>query len=447
MSQKHYALFSVNDTQRVEEFSEKLAGLGWTIIATSKSYEILKKKNFPVVSVEDFAGTSANNFGFPPTLHPVIENALTSDSAEKPIELVYDITYGLEIGNDVGGHALLALAAKGNRLPVFSCKDMAAVVDLLEKDGKVSCEKRKELAEKAYSKIAEHYIRLATETSGSKREFLQIENDRELLNGENPYQRPAHLLKTTEDDPLALPRFHWLTGNIPCFVNLADADCILDTLCRLCAAFKINREKVPYVTIAAKHGNACGIGIDWVDPAKSIEKALWGNPLAIWGGEVAVNFPLDGDAAKLLYESKQRESIYKSPKWMLDFIMAPEFDSKAKEVLGQRKKTQLFENPHLKNPVLSPRSWLYRFVRGGVLRQAPHSYSLNLSEVRCVGKKISEHDKDSLIIAWGCSFTSNHGGNEVALAKDGQLLGAGGGPSTVEAAEIAINRGAKYHKG
>ena len=47
---------------------------------------------------------------------------------------------------------------------------------------------------------------------------------------------------------------------------------------------------------------------------------------------------------------------------------------------------------------------------------------------------------DSLITAWSVAYSSFHGGNEVTLAKDGKLIGVGGGPSTVEAAETAVNR-------
>ena len=120
--------------------------------------------------------------------------------------------------------------------------------------------------------------------------------------------------------------------------------------------------------------------------------------------------------------------------------------AEAIEVLGQRKNTRLLKNPNLAKPLLSKRSWVYRFVRGGVMRQPPHSYVLNLKKAKWVGGKPSSYNEDSLIIAWVCSFTSNHGGNEVALVKNGQLLGVGGGPSTIEAVDTAINRSTKYHK-
>ena len=61
-------------------------------------------------------------------------------------------------------------------------------------------------------------------------------------------------------------------------------------------------------------------------------------------------------------------------------------------------------------------------------------------------RPITEEEIDSIIIAWACAFTSFHGGNEIAIASGRQLLCAGGGPSTVDAAETAVQRGCKYGK-
>ena len=45
-----------------------------------------------------------------------------------------------------------------------------------------------------------------------------------------------------------------------------------------------------------------------------------------------------------------------------------------------------------------------------------------------------------MLIAWAASFTSFHGGNEVAIAKNGSLLTCAGGPSTVQAVSTAVQR-------
>lgn len=51
----------------------------------------------------------------------------------------------------------------------------------------------------------------------------------------------------------------------------------------------------PYIAVAGKHGNPCGAAIDWENPARAIKKALFGDPLAVMGGEVVVNFPITNE--------------------------------------------------------------------------------------------------------------------------------------------------------
>ena len=57
-----------------------------------------------------------------------------------------------------------------------------------------------------------------------------------------------------------------------------------------------------------------------------------------------------------------------------------------------------------------------------------------------IGEDISDDQKASLILAWACSWGSSLGGNEVALVKNLQLVGAGGGPATTIAATNSIQR-------
>ena len=47
---------------------------------------------------------------------------------------------------------------------------------------------------------------------------------------------------------------------------------------------------------------------------------------------------------------------------------------------------------------------------------------------------------DSMVVAWAVAWHSNHGGNEVSLVKDYDLLAVGGGPSTVDAIATALQR-------
>ena len=157
------------------------------------------------------------------------------------------------------------------------------------------------------------------------------------------------------------------------------------------------------------------------------------------------NFSVTSEIASLLYSSEKREKELGKKNWMLDIIVAPQIDLEGKNILKQRKNTKLFVNKSLIKPCHPTVPWVYRHVRGGILKQPGFSYILDLKKARWEGRIFQEDEIDSAIVAWACSFTSNHGGNEVAIANKGSLLGIGGGPSTVEAAEIAVQRSSRYH--
>jgi len=431
------ALFSLNDISYAEQFAEQLIKSGWDIIASSETVDLLRNKGLPVQDIADFTGVK-EDYGFPPTLHAKVEYALTANGQPR-IDLVYVIPYPLSNGNDVGGRTLLALAVKGGRIPVMSIGDMKRVVSEISETGEVSRALRLELADKACFEIAMHYSSLVA--NKEKYEFLSGRFSYDLLNGENPYQVPASaFVSEIEDDSLSLLNFKQVSGEAPCFTNIADADCILKTICLAAEAFILNTGLVRYLCVAAKHGNACGMGVSKVSSSKAVEKALFGDPRSIWGGEVITNFPVDEQLAEVFFKSERRERLLGDSSWMLDLVMAPSFTSEAISVLGKRKGRKLFENEALLSPSLKKSEFVYRTVRGGFLRQPPSTYILNLQKCHLDGHNFSESEISSLIVAWAVAFSSNHGGNEVALAKDGALLSAGGGASTVEAAKVAVAR-------
>lgn len=430
------ALFSLNDTSDAEYFAQILIKAGWVIIASKETFNLLQDRGLPVQDIAEFTGV-CTDYGFPPTLHPKVEYALTSDESSR-IDLVYVIPYPIADGNDVGGRTLLALAVKGGRIPVMSVEDMRLVVSEIQINGGIPEQMRLKLADKACYEIAIHYFSLL-----SNRDIYDNISGRfvyPLMNGENPYQIPASIFEVLPNDQLALTNFKQLSGESPCFTNLADADCILNTLCITCEAFRLNSNNVPHLCIAAKHGNACGMGASYVSPADAVQKALFGNPRSIWGGEFITNFPIDEKLAETLLKSSQREDLLGEGSWMLDIVISPHFSKEAIYILGRRKERKLLENKTLISAYIDKSGFSYRPVRGGFLRQPPSNYILNITECRPKGRSLSENESTALIIAWAVAFSSNHGGNEVVLAKDGALLGSGGGPSTVEAAKTAVAR-------
>ncbi|MCG8432343.1 MAG: hypothetical protein MJA29_14390 [Candidatus Omnitrophica bacterium] len=432
------ALFSLHNTDQADVFARALVAGGWSIIASRETCILLSQKGIPVTDVGAFCGVS-EEYGFPPTLHPKIEYALTSSSAGGPrIELVYVIPYPLSEGNDVGGRALLALAAKGGRVPVMCPDDMRLVAQEMEKGHDISPGLRSRLINKTYALIAGHYDDLLRERRAFDTIFARL--SRELSGGENPYQSPAQLFSVKGDDALAIPGFRQLSGEAPCYTNLADLDSVLQTLSLSAEAFRLRGGKEPYLCVAAKHGNACGMGMSRADPAEAVEKALFGNPRAVWGGEVMVNFAVDERIARMLYKHDKRKELCGSDAWMLDVVCAPQVTPEAVDLLGGRQIRRIFENRHLVRPSVSKAAYSYRFVRGGLLRQPPHSYIFDPGKAECTGSVPDEPVIESLIMAWAVAWSSYHGGNEVAVVKDAKLLGAGGGPSTVDAASLALAR-------
>lgn len=430
------ALFSLNQLEKVEDFAKTLIHSGWEIIASRETEHRLLTQQLPVTDIAAFVGIT-ERYPFPPTLHPKIEMALTGND-EPRIDLVYVIPYPRSSGNDVGGRTLLALAAKGNRIPVMDIKDMETVVEQISKSGCLDPIFHQHLIHKTNKLIARHYADLTSADDQSVALFFA--HHYQLKNGENPYQVPSDLLSESEPISLSIPSFRKVAGESPCFTNIADADSILDTLCRLSEGFYKRFGKTPFMCIAAKHGNACGAAYHWNDPIQAIDQALFGNPRAVWGGEVIVNFAIDATSAESLFKSARRKEILGTENWMLDLILAPQFSPDALDILGKRTARKLLEHEGLFKPLLPETRWSYRMVRGGVLRQPPANYILNFEDTHPLLANISDVEAGTLLVAWAAAWSANVGGNEVAIAKDARLLGIGGGPSTVDAALTAVRR-------
>jgi len=439
MVSKKRALLSLHDLQGIEEIAQSLQQMEWEIIATDETVSRLAAAGITVESVSDFL-SFRDDFGFPPTLHPRIESALTKDVPYR-IDLVYDSTYPVSCGIDVGGLTLLALAAKGKRIPCTSLGDMKLVIEHLKRDSeqrRLPDDLQRQLVQKAFLHISRYYLEVAS--SDGTCDGMVGTCLYQLFNGENPYQVPANLYALDTKDPLSLASFINLGGAAPCFVNIADLDAIVHAMCIIAEAFRLNGGVIPFIVVAAKHGNACGIGVDNSDPEKAIEKALYGNPRAIWGGEIICNFALNGALAKLLFESERRKELFNNPYWMLDVIAAPDFDDTALQILGKKSSRKLLKNSALRTPMLPKGSYQYRFTRGSFMRQPYPDYIPDFSKLSIPHGQADSAVVSSLIIAWAAAFSSNHGGNEVALANDNGLFAVGGGPSTVDAARVAVER-------
>lgn len=421
---KPKALFALADAEAGVPLAHHLIGLGWEIIATANMHGVFREHDLAVTDVADFVGLD-DIYPFPPTLHPKMELALTGDDVEEPIDLVFDQTYDLDVGLDIGGHTLIGLGIKGGRWVLTNQDDVDIFLSTLDAGQDERQRQKQRLLKRAADKLALFYQSVASSVGGRA----------ELENGENPYQVPAYLDTTDDDDALGIGQFERFSDAKPCFTNIADLDSISHIMSLLSSAFHKNIGKTPHIAIAAKHGNACGIGVSWDEPSAAMEAALWGNPLAVWGGELIVNFALNDDLAQLCIASVNREQQFANANWMLDVVAAPKIEEGACAKLLKRANRKVFVNPALANAHEFGFKPNQRHLRGGVMRQPALDFIPELPDDLCDPRKAVDH-----LIAWAAAFGSFAGGNEVALAKSNRLLAVDGGPSTVDAAKVAVWR-------
>ena len=146
---------------------------------------------------------------------------------------------------------------------------------------------------------------------------------------------PAALYVSETDDPLAMGQFKVLAGTDPSYNNLCDLDRLLQTLTHAAASFEINRGRVPWLVVGVKHGNACGAAFNFDDQVKAARDTAEGDPLALFGGLVATNFPVTEEVAEALLTHGMPEGNRR----ILDGIVAPSVDEAA-FVFFKRKRGQ-----------------------------------------------------------------------------------------------------------
>jgi phosphoribosylaminoimidazolecarboxamide formyltransferase/IMP cyclohydrolase len=255
--------------------------------------------------------------------------------------------------------------------------------------------------------------------------------------GENPYQLPAGLFEFPDNtDPLAMHKFMPIEGTPPSYINVSDVDRLLQTMTHIAAGFEVNFGNVPKIAIGVKHGNPCGVGIG----EHAIERMLAGDPIAIFGGVVMTNFPIDShEAIRLRY----KDVATKKEKRLLDAVIAPSFtDAAVEELVRKEGKCRLIVNPALANLTEDSLDTMprYRMVRGGFLRQPNYTFVLDLSDPRMVTHGlVLPGERPDLVLAWAIGATSNS--NTITLIRGNKLIGNGvGQQDRVGAAKLAVEK-------
>ncbi len=255
--------------------------------------------------------------------------------------------------------------------------------------------------------------------------------------GENGPQSPAVLFSASTEDPLAIDQFMQIEGAPLSYNNVCDVDRLLQTVTHIWAAWRFQYSKDPLITVACKHGNPCGVGVQEQFADLSLKAAIKGDSRAVFGGSVMTNVKMNSEmAAALLFHMPKQKALF-------DCVIAPEFDDGAITMLSRAKgKCRLLVNPALYDQGhridAAPR---FRYVRGGKLEQPNYTFHLNFHQPELMvygGDRSGDVEKD-LLVADAISRTSNS--NTITIVKDGMLLGNGvGQQDRVSAAHLAVRK-------
>ena len=445
------ALLSVSDKSGLTDLAEALCQEEVEILSTGGTAKALTDAGVPVVDVSDFTGFPEMMDGRLKTLHPKVHGGLlavrgntehdaaASEHEIAPIDLLAVNLYPFEatvakgsefdvcIENiDIGGPAMIRAAAKNHAgvVVLVDPEDYGAVIDELnESGGLVSSELRRYLAAKAYARTAAYDAAISTwfatqleQTAPPYRTFSGRLAE-ELRYGENPHQAAA-FYRTPESRPgVATAVQH--QGKELSYNNLNDTD----------AAFELVSEFVPDIAAVAiiKHANPCGVATG-PSVVEAYKLALRCDPVSAFGGIVAVNRTLDGEAA---------EEIVKV---FTEVVIAPAVNEDAKSVFAEKKKLRLLTTGDLADPRAV--GMVVKSLAGGLLVQSRDNASIDDMDLKVVTKR-QPSAQELADLKFAFRVAKHVKSNAIVYVKDGATVGIGAGQmSRVDSSRIAAHKAA-----
>jgi phosphoribosylaminoimidazolecarboxamide formyltransferase/IMP cyclohydrolase len=455
------ALISVSDKTGLAEFATALhKEFNIELISTGGTAKFLRDLGLPVTDVSAVTGSPEMMDGRVKTLHPKIHGAILAlrDHPEhvaamkehgiQPIDLVCinlypfeetvakpNVTFEEAIENiDIGGPSMIRSAAKNHRwvLVVTSSERYEKVLgDLREHKGSCCGKHRLRQAQRAFAHTAEYDSLIANylATAGgidSGSMVLNLSKALDLRYGENPHQK-ATLLVGKKPNEASVAFAKQLHGKELSYINLLDAD----------AALAAVKELDTPTACVVKHATPCGFATAH-DLATAFRKAFEGDPLAAFGGIVALNKPVDLETANAI------TSIDK----LLEVIVAPSYDPTALKLLRERwKNVRILEVGAIEPGKFDPNEFHMHKILGGFLVQQRDLEGWKDDAIKVVSKrKPTAQEMIDLKVAWlACKHVKS---NAIVLAKDSMTVGIGGGQvDRVGAARIAIEKAGDRARG
>ena len=417
------ALISVYDKTGVVEFSKFLIEKGMEIISTGGTYRHLKENGIPVIEVASITKAPEMLDGRVKTLHPVIHGGILAirdnkehmntlkergiDTIDMVVVNLYpffkkvneDISFEEKVEFiDIGGPTMLRSAAKSFKdvVVISDIEDYKVVKEEMEK-GEVTFATRKRLAGKVFNLTSAYDAAISNfllEEEMPKYLNLSYERAMNLRYGENPHQKAAYYVSTTEKG--AMKNFKQLNGKELSFNNIRDMD----------VAWKVANEFEEPACCGLKHSTPCGAALG-KDVYEAYMKAYECDPVSIFGGIVALNREVDEATAKELV------------KIFLEIVIAPGFSETALEVLKSKKNLRVIKcntKPQDKLNMVK--------VDGGILvqdedKEFSNNYTV-VTEKEPTPKEMSD-------LEFGMRIVKHVKSNAIVVAKDKMAIGIGNG--------------------
>ncbi|MEC9246364.1 MAG: bifunctional phosphoribosylaminoimidazolecarboxamide formyltransferase/IMP cyclohydrolase [Pseudomonadota bacterium] len=444
------ALLSVSDKSGIVDFARALSGRNVEIVSTGGTSKTLSGEGIAVRDVSELTGFPEIMDGRVKTLHPGVHGGLLGirDDADHasamkehdiaPIDLLVINLYPFEevrfgggdypttVENiDIGGPAMLRAAAKNHAYVAVVTEpvDYARILEALaENDGALPYRLRQELAAKAFARTAAYDAAI----SGWFAETLEVDAPdfravggrlQEVMRyGENPHQK-AGFYVTGESRP-GVATATQLQGKQLSYNNINDTD----------AAFELVSEFSPERSAAVaiiKHANPCGVA-EGATLREAYEKALACDPVSAFGGIVALNRPLDAEAATEIVRI------------FTEVIIAPDATEEARAIVAAKKNLRLLVTGGLADP-RAP-GLAVKTVAGGLLVQSRDNGVVDDLDLKVVTKRApSEKEMADLVFAF--RVAKHVKSNAIVYVRDGATVGVGAGQmSRVDSARIAARK-------
>jgi phosphoribosylaminoimidazolecarboxamide formyltransferase/IMP cyclohydrolase len=322
---------------------------------------------------------------------------------------------------DVGGVALLRAAAKNfARVTVLSSPSQYAAMSDQVAAGGTTLETRRALARAAFERTAEYDATIAAFfeerlDAGLPDTWVRgYRRARGLRYGENPHQEAALYAETgrtpwwTEDAVLE--------GKELSFNNLVDLE----------AGARLVYDFARPACAVIKHNEPAGVGLG-DGPLAAYKRAAGGDPLSAFGGVVAFNVEVDGEAAAAM-----------APLF-LECVAAPAFTSAAREAFAKRKNLRAVV---IGRESLAAGPWDARPLARAMLVQRVRRDAGEIQLEVKTRRAPTPDEMEALHFAWTVAGRARS--NAVVVARADGTLGVGSGQtSRIDALHVALMKAAR----